>query len=164
MSTQDVTSQVEFMDNGETTVAVVDEEAYNLSGDDVAFHEIEDGSTLLITADDVYHATYDEDEWMIVSDDVPEFVLEVLDDAEIRYADAEAYGFPVEIDVGFRSDNAVFRSAWQKEKLRPSMDVAQNIQGSIAEVTLTLEVDENGGIVVTDLGLWPDSSQVTVDL
>lgn len=163
MSTQEADSQVEFMDNGDTTVAVVDDEAYNLSNDDVVFHQTTD-EVLLITVDDVYHAEYDEDEWIVLSEDVPEIVLEALDDEEIRYADAEAYGFPVEINVGFRSDDAVFRSAWQKEKLRPSMDVAEQIQGSIAEVTLTLQVEETGGIVVTDVSLWPSSSQVTVDL
>lgn len=163
MSTQETDSPVKFMSEGDTTVAIVDDEAYNLTGEDVALHRTDD-ELYLLTADDYYTAEYDDDEWLVLEDDVPQPVLDKLDSEEIRYADAEVEGFPVEIPVGFRSDDAVFRSAWQKEKLRPSMDVAEKIQGSIAEVTLTLEVDEDGSIVVTDVSLWPSSSQVTVDL
>lgn len=164
MSTQELEeTEVEFMDNGETTVAVIDDEAYNLSEGDVVFHETGD-ETLLITSGDVYRAEYDEDGWLILSEDTPEFVLEALDETEERYADADAYGFPIELDVGFRSDEAVFSSAWQTETLRPSMDVARRIDGVIKEVTLTIEVDENGEVTVTDVSLWPNKSNVLLDI
>lgn len=162
MSTQDITTEIEFMDNESNTIAVVDDEAYNLSGTDVAFHENEEG-LILITAEDAYLAEYDEDDWLIVSEDTPEFVLEALEENELRYADAEAYGFPVEINAGFRSDDVVYDSAWRQEKLRPSMDIMERIN-TITEVTLELEVSEDGEVRVTDLSLWPTASNVTVDI
>lgn len=162
MSAENLETEIEFMENDSTTVAIVDDEAYNVSGTDVEFHENEEG-LILITAEDAYLAEYDEDGWLIVSEDTPEFVLEAIDERDIRYADAEAYGFPVEISATLRSEDVVYDSAWRTEKLRPSMDIMDKIN-SITEATLTLEVTEDGEVRVTDLGLWPNASNVTIDI
>lgn len=155
--------EVEFMENNGTTVAVIDGEAYNLSDGEVAIHET-DNSLVLITENDSYHAELDENGWVILSEDTPDSVLTKLDEEDLRYADAEVTGFPAELDVGFRSDEAVYSSAWQNEVLRPSMDVAEEIDGAIREVKLTLEIEEDGSITVTDLGVWPNHTDVEIDI
>lgn len=155
-------NKVEFMDDG--NVAVVEDEAYTVSENSPVFHESDD-ELFIISVGEYYRAEYDEDGWVVVDTDVPDFVIDALDSHEDkRYADADVQGYPIEFDVGFRSDDAVFRNAWQREVLRPSSPVAKEIQGLIKEVTLTIELNENGEMAVTDVSLWPDKPDVSFDL
>jgi hypothetical protein len=155
-------TEVEFVNDG--SVAVVGDEAYKLSEDSPVFHENDD-ELLIISVGEYYRAEYDENGWVVVDEDAPDFVTDALDShPDKRYADADVQGYPIEFDVGFRSDEAVFSNAWQREVLRPASPIAKEIQGIIKEVKLTIEVEENGEVTVTDVGLWPDKSNVSLEL
>jgi len=153
----------EHIQNDTNTIVAIEDEAYNLSNDEFAIHNGTE-STYILTTEEYYEVEYDEDGWMILSEDIPDSVSEKLDEKDIRYADSEVEGFPIELPVSFRSDEAIFDSAWQQEKIRPSMSIMNEIDGAIKEVTLTLEIHSNGEIVVSDVNLWPSSPNVKNNL
>lgn len=163
MSLPESKYDVEYLENGNSTVVVIDDTAYNLSGEEVIIHEVEDG-VLLITEDELYESTYDEDGWLIAPKNAPDFVLNAVEDEDIRYADVDVEGFPIQLDASFRSDGGLPRAAWQREVIRPSMDIIDDIDGVIEEVTLTMTIESNGDITVTDVSVWPDSTSVSFDL
>lgn len=161
------TNMVEYVESDTGTVAIVDDDAYKLSSEtDVVLHEAEDSeSILLITQDEVYVSEYDSDGWLIAPEGAPEYVMDFLDDQSIRYAEADVYGYPIEFTVGFGSSpHTIYETAWQKEHMRPSSKVMDQIESSIQTVQLTIQVDSEANIQITDVSVFPDKSSVTFDL
>jgi len=154
---------VKFVSDSDDCAAIIDDEAYNISPGEVVIHETDD-QLYVITDGEYYVASYDENEWVVLDEDAPQFVVDELESRSIRFADADVRGFPIKLDVSYRSDDAIFDSSWQNEVLRPSSEVAQEIHGSIKEVGLTLEIQENGDIRAIGVSLWPNNSNVTLDL
>ena len=155
---------VNFIDTDEhKTIAVVDEEAYNISSDEVVTHE-SNGTVYVITTEDYYIGEYDEDGWLTFSEKIPKNIIDSLRENERRCADVESESFPIEFEVGYRSDNELYDTAWRQEILRPSSKEAKNLQNKITEVKLTIELSKDGCIHITDIRTWPDNSNVKIDI
>ena len=155
--------KVDFLQKDNSTVVIVEEEAYHLNEGEVEFHITDDG-VIAVTHDDYYLLERDENDWYIVTEDVPECVLEELDNANERYADAEAEGWPVEFEVGVRTNNTIYNSSWQQEKIRPSSEVGRLLDNCLDEIQLEVSVEEHGEVTITDLDLWGESKNVSIDI
>lgn len=156
-------TEVQILEDGDTAVAVYGDETQTVTEDEAAVFETERGYAFA-TVDGTYQVKTDEDGWLILDGTEPEHLAEFLRDHEsLRFAEADYSGFPVTFKVGYRSDEALYRAAWQEEAIRPGEEVTQEISGEIAEVTLTVEVDADASITVTDIGVWP-SSKISFEL
>lgn len=154
--------KIEFISNQDRTVAIIEDEAYNIEKNELIVHEDNDNSVYLISEDEYYITEFDEDGWLKTSCDIPDDILDKLDEKELRFSDVEARGLPTKFDVTYRSDTALYDSVWQNEVFRPSTEEAINLQGVINSVTLEIEMDENKNITIVGLRTWPDNIDVNL--
>jgi hypothetical protein len=157
---------VEYVEGDDSTVALVGDSAYKLTDESpLETHELGDDSLLVISRDEYYEVDESSNGWLIPSSEMPTEIVELLsDEFGHRVADWDIDGKDVSFDVGFRSDNSLYSSAWQSESVRPGSEVLETISDSIKEVTLTVELSEEGTLTVTDFELWPNNSSVEVDI
>lgn len=157
-------TEPKLLNDGGDTVALYNGETQVVTEDEAAVFETADGYAFA-TLDGTYQVNTDEDGWLVLSGTEPEALAEFLRGHEsLRFAEADYDGFPITFDVEYRSENALFRAAWQDEQLRPSDNVAEQLQSEAHALIATVTVDETASITITDLRTWPSSSNVTIDL
>lgn len=157
---------VEFVETSTKLIAVIKDESHVISDGDVVIHDGSDeGELLFISANGVFPASYNDRGWVTFPeiDDIPEEVVAAArKDNAIGVAEADVSGYPVKFDVVYKADDPVYSQAWQTRMIRPS--VAEGLKNEMSEIYLTVQVNEDGHVTITDLDFWPLSSSVTIDL
>lgn len=158
---------VEFIETDEDTVALIDDEAYRLSSNDVQLHpQSEEDRIIILTAEEYYVAEVDENDWLVLPDNTPEFVREYISsETRERFADADVQDFPLDISFGYRNENVLENKAWRNEIIRPDTDLINSLP-NIRTVSFKGQIHEDGTITITDMKFRPSrpASKVEFDL
>lgn len=150
------------IENEDAVIYTFEGDAYRIEKGEIELESDEDG-IVFVTYQGLFYAPFDPDGWVILSGDEPEIVTDVCNSRDVRFADADYEGYPITMEVGYRTDDNITRSLWQNDKVRPK-EIESLINKDITEVRLSVEIDGSGHITVTDVSIWPDNSNVSFDI
>lgn len=152
----------EAIENDDALIYTFEGDAYRIEKGEIELESDEDG-IVFVTYQGLFYAPFDPDGWVILSGDEPEIVTDICSSKDVRFADADYEGYPITMEVGYRTDDNITRSLWQNDKVRPK-EIESLINKDITEVRLSVEIDGSGHITVTDVSVWPDNPNVTFDI